>query len=203
MHRTGGWAGIIGGVMLVVGFFMSTIQTGSEDGSQKVLDFYAKSGNTNRLTIGAMLVFAACAILLYFFLALGQHVGSTTAARYVAIGGAIFVAVAAVGVAGVASAAAVATFGDAEIKSVDVIYYGQSLGYGTLIAAGAFGGLTMVAAGVAGRGGAFRSWLCWVSIIAGVVVALGSVIFLPMMLLFIWIIAVGIVLVRSGDTVTS
>jgi hypothetical protein len=205
MRRTGGWAGIIGGVMLIAGVLMAFIQPGQEEKNpQKVLDFYAKNSNTDRVTYGAILAFAACAIVLFFFLALGEYLGNSVAARYVATGGAIFLALVAVGVAGTASAAAVAAFGDKEIKSIDVIYYAQSLGGGAiLIASSAFGGLAMVAAGVTGRAGAFRPWLCWTSIIGGVIVAIGSVAFLPMWLLYLWIIIVGIVLVRSGDTVTS
>jgi hypothetical protein len=192
--------------MLMAGVLMAFLQTGNEnkDTAQDVLDFYAKSSNTNRMTGGAILAFAACAIVLCFFLALGDYLGNSIAARYVATGGAIFVALVAVGVAAVASAAVVATFGDNEIKSIDVIYYAQSMGGGViLIASSAFGGLTMVAAGIAGRAGAFRPWLCWTSIIGGVIVAIGGVAFLPMWLLYLWIIIVGIVLVRSGDTVTS
>ncbi len=199
MRRTGGWAGIVGSVMFVVGTVMASDQPDAEAESHELLDFYANNGNMDRVTFGAILVFAACAILLYFFLALGQHLGTSTMARYVSTGGAIFVALAALGVAALASGAAASTFSTVHIQSLDVIYYAQSLGYGTmLIAAPAFGGLAVVAAGIAGRAGAFAPWLCWTSIVVGVIVALGSVIFLPLGLLFIWIIVVSVVLMRSG-----
>ena len=84
------------------------------------------------------------------------------------------------------------------MRDADVLRTFESLGFGALVLFGAAAaGLLIITSSVAaGRGALLPRWLVVAGYVVGVIVILGGLFFIPLGLFVLWVIAVGIVLLR-------
>ena len=201
----GGIAALVFVVLFVVGFLMVSDTPDGDESNLKWLRYYADSDNRRMIVIGAILLALASLAFLVFLGALrdrlrngtagGDWVGSTAVAS-----GVFFVAMLAVATLGTASTSASVEFGDAPIvRDADVLRTFESLGVGALVLFGAVaaGLLIITASAAGGRSALFPRWLVVSSYVAGVIVIVGGLFFVPLALFVLWMIVVGIMMLRG------
>jgi hypothetical protein len=200
----GGIAAIVFAVLFVVGFLMVSDTPDGDESNLKWLRYYADSDNRRMIVIGAIVLALAALAFLVFLGALrdrlrngtgGDWVGSTAVAS-----GVFFVAMLAVAGLGTASVSAGVEFGDNPLpRDANIMRTFESLGVGALVLFGAAAaGLLIITASVAGgRSALFPRWLVVSGYVAGVIVIVGGLFFIPLALFVLWMIIVGIVMLRS------
>ena len=202
--RWGGIAAIVFAVLFVVGFLLVSDTPEGDESNAEWLRYYADSDNRRMIVIGAFVLALGALAFLVFLGVLRERlrnagpglewVGTTAFAS-----GLLFVAMLAVATLGTASVSASVEFGDAPVvRDADVLRTFESLGFGALVLFGsAAAGLLIVTTSVAGgRAGLLPRWLVVTGYVAGVIVILGGLFFIPLALFVLWMIAVGIVLLR-------
>jgi hypothetical protein len=203
--RLGGIAAIVFAVLFVVGFLLVSDTPEGDESNAQWLRYYADSDNRRMIVIGAIVLALAAVAFLVFLGVLRERlrntgsglewVGTTAFAS-----GLLFVAMLAVATLGTGSAAASVEFGDSPlVRDADVLRTFESLGFGALVLFGAASaGLLIVTSSVAAsRGALLPRWLVVTGYVVGVIVILGGLFFIPLALFVLWMIAVGIVLLRS------
>jgi hypothetical protein len=118
----------------------------------------------------------------------------------------LFVAMLAVATLGTASVAASVEFGDAPVvRDADVLRTFESLGIGALVlfGAAAAGLLIIMSSVAAGRSALFPRWLVVAGYIAGVIVLLGGLFFIPLVLFVLWMLVVGIVVLWGSGAAAA
>jgi hypothetical protein len=206
--RLGGIAAIAFAVLFVVGFLLVSDTPEGDESNAQWLRYYADSDNRRMIVIGAFVLTLAAVAFLVFLGVLRERlrntgsglewVGTTAFAS-----GLLFVAMLAVATLGTGSAAASVEFGDSPlVRDADVLRTFESLGFGALVLFGAASaGLLIVTSSVAAsRGALLPRWLVVTGYVVGVIVILGGLLFIPLALFVLWMIAVGIVLLRSPGT---
>jgi hypothetical protein len=206
----GGIAALVFAVLFVVGFLMVSDTPDGDESNLKWFRYYADSDNRRMIVIGAIVLAVAALAFLIFLGALrdrlrngtagGDWVGSTAAAS-----GVFFVAMLAVAALGTGSVAAGVEFGDNPVpRDTDIMRTFESLGTGALVLFGAVAaGLLIITASVAaGRTALFPRWLVISGYVAGVIVIVGGLFFIPLVLFVLWMIIVGIVMLRSPARAT-
>jgi hypothetical protein len=210
--RTGGIAAIVFAVLFVVGFLMVSDTPEGDESNLKWLRYYADSDNRRMIVIGAIVLALAAVAFLVFLGVLRERlrnaapgaewVGTTAFAS-----GLLFVAMLAVATLGTASVSASVQFGDNPVvRDADVLRTFESLGIGALVLFGAAAaGLLIITTSIAGgRAALLPRWLVVAGYIAGVIVLLGGLFFIPLVLFVLWMLVVGIVMLRgSGAAATG
>jgi hypothetical protein len=210
--RAGGIAAIVFAVLFVVGFLFVSDTPDGDESNLKWLRYYADSDNRRMIIIGAIVLTLAAVAFLVFLGALRERlrnaapgaewIGTTAFAS-----GLLFVAMLGVATLGTGSVSASVEFGDAPVvRDADVLRTFESLGIGALVLFGAAAaGLLIITSSVAaGRSALFPRWLVVAGYIAGVIVLLGGLFFIPLALFVLWMLVVGIVMLRgSGAAATG
>jgi hypothetical protein len=203
----GGIAAIVFAVLFVVGFLFVSDTPEGDESNAKWLRYYADSDNRRMIIIGAFVLALAAVAFLVFLGVLRERlrnaapgaewVGTTAFAS-----GLLFVAMLAVATLGTASVAASVEFGDAPVvRDADVLRTFESLGIGALVLFGAAAaGLLIITSSVAGgRAGLQPRWLVVTGYVVGVIVLLGGLLFFPLALFVLWMLAMGIVMLRGSS----
>jgi hypothetical protein len=114
--------------------------------------------------------------------------------------GLAFVAMLAVAGVGHAAVPAGIVFGDNPVpRDANIMRTFESLAFGSLFLFGAVAaGLLIVTTSiVSGRAGLLPRWLVVTGYVVGVIVVVGGLLFIPMILFVFWMLAVGIIMLRS------
>jgi hypothetical protein len=210
--RWGGMAAIVFAVLFVVGFLMVSDTPEGDESNLKWLRYYADSDNRRMIVIGAIVLALAAVVFLVFLGVLRERLRSASAgAEWVGTtafaSGLLFVAMLAVAALGTGSVSASVEFGDAPVvRDADVLRTFESLGIGALVlfGAAAAGLLIITTSLAAGRSALFPRWLVVAGYVAGVIVLLGGLFFIPLVLFVLWMLVVGIVMLRgSGAAATA
>jgi hypothetical protein len=200
---SGGIAAIVFVVLFVVGFLLVS-DTPDEDASNaEWVRYFADSDNRRMIVIG-VIVWALAVLAFLVFLGVlrellrGASPGSEWISTVAFASGLVFAAMLAVAGLGAGSVAANVEFGDSPVvRDADVIRTFESLGFGALLLYGAAtaGLLILTTSIVSGRGGLLPRWLVVTGYVAGVIVLVGGLIFVPLILFVLWMLAVGIVMI--------
>jgi hypothetical protein len=210
--RAGGIAAIVFAVLFVVGILFVSDTPEGDESNLKWIRYYADSDNRRMIIIGAIVLALAAVAFLIFLGVLRERlrnaapgaewVGTTAFAS-----GLLFVAMLAVATLGTASVSASVEFGDSPVvRDADVLRTFESLGMGALVlfGAGAAGLLIITSSVAGGRAALLPRWLVVAGYIAGVIVLLGGLLFVPLVLFVLWMLVVGIVMLRgSGAAATG
>jgi hypothetical protein len=210
--RAGGIAAIVFAVLFVVGILFVSDTPDGDESNLKWIRYYADSDNRRMIIIGAIVLALAAVAFLIFLGVLRERlrnaapgaewVGTTAFAS-----GLLFVAMLAVATLGTASVSASVEFGDSPVvRDADVLRTFESLGVGALVlfGAGAAGLLIITSSLAGGRAALLPRWLVVAGYIAGVIVLLGGLLFIPLVLFVLWMLVVGIVMLRgSGAAATG
>jgi hypothetical protein len=179
------------------------------DPAAHLTSFYANHGNRTRLVVAAYLMAVAGLVFLVFLSYLRDRLrraeGEAGASGgLVFAAGAVFVAMIYAGSAAWASIAGDLIFGNQRPPSPDVMGFIPQLGYPLVLIFGMFAAALAVAVTSmsALRTGVLPRWLAYLGFVAAVAM-LFSVVFVPMVLFVIWMIAVGITLLRGGPVTVS
>jgi hypothetical protein len=209
--RAGGIAAIVFAVLFVVGFLFVSDTPEGDESNLKWLRYYADSDNRRMIIIGAIVLALAAVAFLVFLGVLRERLrGASAGAEWVGTtafaSGLLFVAMLGVATLGTASVSASIEFGDAPVvRDADVLRTFESLGIGALVLFGAAAaGLLIITTSVAaGRSALFPRWLVVAGYIAGVIVLLGGLFFLPLVLFVLWMLVVGIVMLRGSGAAAA
>ena len=209
--RAGGVAAIVFAVLFVVGFLFVSDTPEGDESNLKWLRYYADSDNRRMIIIGAIVMALAAVAFLLFLGVLRERlrnaapgaewVGTTAFAS-----GLLFVAMLAVAALGTASVSASIEFGDAPVvRDADVLRTVESLGIGALVlfGAAAAGVLIIMTSIAGGRAALLPRWLVVTGYIVGVIVLLGGLFFIPLALFVLWMLVVGIVMLRGSGAATA
>jgi len=209
--RAGGIAAIVFAVLFVVGFLFVSDTPEGDESNLKWLRYYADSDNRRMIIIGAIVLALAAVAFLVFLGVLRERLrGAAAGAEWVGTtafaSGLLFVAMLGVATLGTASVSASIEFGDAPVvRDADVLRTFESLGIGALVLFGAAAaGLLIITTSVAaGRSALFPRWLVVAGYTAGVIVLLGGLFFLPLVLFVLWMLVVGIVMLRGSGAAAA
>ena len=210
--RAGGIAAIVFAVLFVVGFLLVSDTPDGDESNLKWLRYFADGDNRRMIVIGAIVLALAAVAFLVFLGVLRERLrGAATGAEWVGTtafaSGLLFVAMLAVAALGTGSVSASVEFGDAPVvRDADVLRTFESLGIGALVLFGAAAaGLLIITTSIAGgRAALLPRWLVIAGYVAGVIVLLGGLFFIPLVLFVLWMLVVGVVMLRgSGATATG
>ena len=198
--RMGRWIGLVGAVVFLVGFVMlSAIPGGGDVDAADFEDFYVNDERTDVALPAMYLVTLGALGMSWFLYELRETIG-TTLARFGGTAALVGLAMFVVGAGALAGPSGVQEFGDEAFVGADVAHALAQAGWAIALV----GGALFVGAGIAGLCMAGRSsghLVGWVAI-AGLVVAvlqLGGVIWLPALLIPVWVAVSAATGVRSGD----
>ena len=208
--RWGGIAAIVFAVLFVVGFLMVSDTPDGDESNLKWIRYYADSDNRRMIIIGAFVLALAALVFLVFLGVLRERIrNSSSGVEWVGTtafaSGLLFVAMLAAATLGTASTSASVEFGDNPVvRDADVLRTFESLGVGALVLFGAAAaGLLIITASVAGgRSALLPRWLVVTGYVVGVIVLVGGLFFVPLALFVLWMIVVGIVMLRSPSSST-
>lgn len=203
-------AGIAAAVTFFVGVIVTTNSPDTDDSNAKVLAWYADHGHRVGVIVGAFILAFFGLFLLWFTAGVRERLraaeGPGGRLGDVALGGGILcVASVWVGAAALAAIpAGVSLGGSPQLTDADLARFLPSAGFGAILLFGMFGAIALIDAVsiVIWRTGALPRWLAWLGFVCGVLLLFG-VVFVPMIALPIWLIAISVVLLRSGSTATE
>jgi hypothetical protein len=204
--RWGGIAAIVFAVLFVVGFLLLSDTPEGDESNAEWVRHWADSDNRRMMIIGAIVLTVAMLAFLVFLGALRERLrdaapGAEWISTIAFASGLVFVAMLAVGTLGGASVAASIEFGDSPVpRDADIMRTFDSLGIGALVLFGAAsaGLLIVTASVVAGRSALLPRWLVVAGYVAGVIVIVGGLLFIPLVLFVLWMLAVGIVMISRS-----
>lgn len=202
------WApigGIIFIVLLVIGTGLVGDHPDPDAPEQEIADYLGDSGNHTRNIIGAYLWAVAGIAFLWFLthlrgvLRAAEGAPGTLSNLGFASGLAFTVLLMAAG-AVIAAVAGAVEFRDAPITEPDLVRTLPQMGYAMMLLGGGFAALVLVLTTsiISLQTAVFPQWLAWLGIVAAIVL-LFAVIFLPMIALLVWVLAVSIVLLMQRD----
>jgi hypothetical protein len=199
--RWGPLTGIAGVALMVVAFALAGSSPDTQGSDAKITTFYTSHSHQTKNIVGYLIALLAILCLLAFVAALRSRL-SMVEGGVGRFGAAAFAAgvtsVTALGAAIALFAAPAFAASDTKRFHLDPNLYRliSDLGYEFWIFAGATSALlvwsTMI---VAFRTGLLPRWFAWASAVVGVI-ALFTVFFFPMFLVWLWIIVLAILLVR-------
>jgi hypothetical protein len=200
--RAGGIAAIVFVVLFVIGFLMTTDTPDTDESNLKWIRYFADSGHRRQIIAGVIMLTLAAVAFLIFLGVLRERLraaapGSEWFATVVFASGIVFVAMVAAMGLGVGSVAASVTFGDAPVpRDADIMRTLESVAFGALLLFGAAsaGLLIFITSIVSGRGALLPGWLVVTGYVVGVIVFLGGLLFFPIILFLLWMLAIGIVM---------
>jgi hypothetical protein len=201
--RWGGIGGIVFAVAFVVGVLMMTDTPEGDESNREWIGYYADSGNRTQILIGAIVLAVGTIGFLAFVSSLRERIRGSEAQEWLGtlmlMSSVAFVTLLGVFGTSLGAVAAAVEFGDAPVpRSADIPRIVESIGFGALLLFGmAAAGLLMVTVSAAGaRTALLPRWLVVTGYIAGVIVIVGGLFFIPMALLVLWVLAVSIVMLR-------
>ena len=203
--RFGGIAGILFAVLFTLGVILPDLPSGG-DSAAVVDEFYADSGNRTTVIVAAYLIVLAGLAFLGFvselYRGLRRAEGDSGSLATMALaGGVLFIGML------YASSSAWANVpggmemaGESQPSSEIPIWFTQ-LGYGDLLLYGMFAAIAVIVptSVLALRTGALPRWQAWIGFACAFVLLFG-VMFLPMIALPIWAIAIGVAMLKSPVT---
>jgi hypothetical protein len=203
----------LSGIAFVVLFLVATFIVeipGGDDPEQEVLDFYADSGNRTSVVISAYLyVLAAFSLLLFanrlryvIHNAEGGNPLFATGAFAGGIAAAVCLIVAAMAFAAIAAGI---EFGDEPPPtSAELPRAINSMGFGLMLVGMMFTAIFMIlsTAVASFRYGLFPGWFNWLSILTAIALIF-AVIFLPGIMLLVWLVAASILLLLQRQPAVS
>jgi hypothetical protein len=202
----GGIAAIVFAVLFVVGFLLASDTPDGDESNAKWVRHFADSGNRRMTVIGVILLAVAAVAFLVFLGVLRERLraaapGSEWISTVAFASGVVFVAMLGVFAVGAAAVPAGVTFGDNPVpRDADIMRSLDSLGFGALLlfGAGSAGLLIITTSIVSGRAALLPRWLVVTGYIVGVIVLLGGLLFFPLILIVLWMLAIGIVMLRRS-----
>jgi hypothetical protein len=203
----GGIAAIVFAVLFVIGFLLMSDTPEGDESNLKWVRYYADSGNRRMIVIGAILMTLAAVAFLIFLGVLRERLrtsapGAEWLSTIAFASGIAFVAMLGVFTVGVGAVAAGIAFGDNPVpRDADIMRSIDSLGFGALLLFGAaFAGVLIFTTSiVSGRAALLPRWLVVTGYVVGVIVFLGGLLFFPMILFVLWMLAIGIVMSRGSQ----
>jgi hypothetical protein len=203
--RGGPWAGIAFVVLFVVRFVAFLDTPDSDAPVSEWTEYFEDSGNRTQSLVGTYLMALAGLAFLWFLVWLCGRLREAEApsgflTRVAFAAGVLFVAMLLASGIAMGTVAASIEFGDAPVADGEFARQFENLGFGLLLLAGMFAaGVFMAAASLAAlRTTTLPRWLAIAGIVGGLLLIPFGVIFLPMVLLLLWVIAVAIVLMRTA-----
>lgn len=207
--RHSGWAGIAFAVLLLAGILVGGNTPENDATDAEWTRWFEDSGNTRVAVLSIMLMLAAVVALIAFAAGLVQRLSKDQSnSRFymlVVFGGAIVLGAAtALGGITVGAMSGSIEFADMPVPDAGILRAVEQLGYGILLLGSGLGSLLLMGGtGLAARQNqALPAWLATASLVFGVGVFFGAALFVPLILLPVWVIAVSIVLLRD-DPVAS
>jgi hypothetical protein len=187
-------------VLFLIAIFIVEIP-GGDDSAQEVLDFYADSGNRTSVVISAYLyVLAAFSLILFanrlHYVIRNAEGGNPLFATGALAGGiaaAVCLIVAAMAFAAIAAGIEFAD--EPPPTSAELPRAINSMGYGLMLVGMMFMAILMILSTTVAsfRYGLFPGWFNWLSILTAIALIF-AVIFLPGIMLFVWLVAASILL---------
>ena len=204
--RASRW-GAVAGIAFVVFFVLRFVLLNTPDSDAPVEEWtetFQDSGDRMLSILGGYAMLLAGLAFLYFIWSLRSRFrleeGASEGLSGLAFAsGVVFVAMMFASGAAMSTVAASVEFGDNPVPDGEFARQLENLGFGLLLLYGMWAaGVSIVAfSGSALRTGAFPRWLAIAGIVVGVLVALGGVIFIPMVLLLLWVLTVSVVSLRT------
>lgn len=207
------WAplgGIIFVVLMVIGAGLLGDHPDPDASEQEITDYLSDGGNHTRNIVGAYLWVLAGVGLLWFLTHLRSVLrsaegGAGTLSNLGFGAGVVFTALLMASSAAIAAVAGAIEFRDAPDIDPDFVRILPQTGYAMLLLGGGFAAVVLVltTSVVSLETNVFPQWLTWLGILAAIVL-LFAIIFLPMIALLVWVLAVSIVLLmRTEETATA
>lgn len=204
-----GWAGITFAVLFVAGMIL--LNTPDSDASvAEWQEHFDDSGNRTLAVLHGYLWALAGVAFLIFASGLRERLRAAEGADWVAVlawgSGIAFVAMLFVAAAATTAVAGGIEFGDLQTEGAgEFARWIEQVGFASLLLFGMFAGGTFVASSsLAGRrAGLLPGWLAISGYVVAVVVAVLGVVFFPIALLVLWVVAVSVVLLRVQATTPS
>jgi hypothetical protein len=200
------WTALAGAVYVVL-FVIGTIVlfSGAPAGDAppaKVIQWYADSGHRDRVNIGWILVGLALFFFLWFVATLRRAVmtvdGEGILTAVVAIGGAVYAAVA---FASVALNSGIRTMSDDTYRHQvfpELIHAADDAAYVMHATGAAALGAMIIAASLALMwAGVWPKWAGWVGVVVGIL-AIGAIFFFTQFIFLLWILVVSVVMFLRG-----
>jgi hypothetical protein len=202
------WAPI-GGIIFVVLIVIGTVLVGDHPDPdatpEEITDYLGDSGAHTRNIIGAYLWVLAGIGFLWFLTGLRSVLRTAEGAEgtlsNLGFGaGVVFTALLMAAGPAIAAVAAAIEFRDAPVTDPDFIRVLPQMGYGILLLGGGFTAIVLLltTSAITLQTGVFPQWLAWLGIVAAIVL-LFAIIFLPMVALLIWVLAVSVVLLMQRE----
>jgi Domain of unknown function (DUF4386) len=209
--RWGGIAAIVFAVLFVVGFLLVADTPEGDASNAEWVRHFADSDNRRMIIIGVVVWAVAMLAFLVFVGVLRERLrNASPGAEWISTVafacGLVFAAMLATAGLGAGSVAASVEFGDAPVpRDANVLRTFDSLGFGALLlfGAAAAGLLIITTSVVAGRAALLPRWLVVAGYIAGVIVLLGGLFFIPLVLFVLWMLVVGIVMLRGSGAAAA
>lgn len=186
-------AGVIGGVLFLVGLFLlAAVPGGGDVDAAEFQEFYVTDDGTGTAILGMFVMTLACLALLWFLWELRALIGTPLAGLGLAAG-ATGLALVVVGAALLEAPSGVQAFSDAGFVGEQVAHAFAQAGWAAILVGGAlFLGLAIAVNSLAARQtGALPAWVT----ITGFVVAalqLGAFIWLPSLAIPVWFLLAGL-----------
>jgi hypothetical protein len=200
-------AGVIFVILLIIGVVLIGDHPDPDAPDSEITDYLGDGGAHTRNIMGYYLWAIAGVSLLWFLSHLrgilrDAEGGRGTLANLGFAAGIVFIACLAVGGAPIAAVAAAIEFRDVDPAGIDpgFIRILPQMGYGIILLGGGFGAFVLVlTSSIVGlQTGVFPQWLNWLGI-AVAIILLFAVIFLPMIALLVWVLALSYVLFSQGE----
>jgi hypothetical protein len=192
------FTGIAFAVLFVLGMLFGPNTPDGNASDAEWTDWYDDGGHRAMQIVSAfLLVLAAVALVIFLALVVRQlraaRPDRDVTAQVVFGGGLVLAAAIAFGGIAMAQMSAAIEIGDIPIPSADVLRTAEQLGFGLLLVAGGlFAALTVAAVSFGARGtGLLPAWLVTTGYVVAVIL-LFSVMFIPLILLPLWAIAVAV-----------
>jgi hypothetical protein len=204
------WApigGVLFIVLLVVGVGFIGDHPDPDATAEEITEYLADSDKHTMNIVGYYLWAIAGVCLLWFLSHLRSILrdaegGRGTLANLGFAAGIVFIACLAVGGAPIAAVAAAIEFRDVAPADIDpgFIRILPQMGYGIILVGGGFAALVLVLTTsiISLQTSVLPQWLTWLGF-AVAVILLFAVIFLPMIALLIWVLAVSVTLLMQGE----
>jgi|SRR5262245_10564056 len=207
-----GWAGIVFAVLYVVGLVIVAGSAPDHADDKPFKDdptklsrlwraYYNDSGHRTTIIIAVFIIVAAAVFFVVFGNDLRERLeasGARTTGILAFAGAIMFAAVTSIGALAVGWIPGSKTFGDVPIPTGELNYLSSQLGYGVmLLPGGAAAALTLIAGGFGGaRSRALPAWLGWAGVVIGVILFFIAGLFIPLVLLVLWVLIVSIMMLR-------
>jgi hypothetical protein len=208
IQRWGAIAGIAFVVFLVLRFVAFLDTPDSDAPVREWTEYFDDSGNRTVSILGAYSQLLAGLGFLGFIWALRARlrVAERSADGFSALAfgaGLVFVGLVFVSAAAIANVAAGVEFGDIPAPDGEFARQFESLGFGLLLLFGMFAAGVCIAATSASAlaSGVLPRWLAITGLVVAVIVAVLGVVFFPLILLVLWVLAVSIVMLQRPATI--